>query len=294
MADKIELRKIREFGEIISDTFTFIRQNFKPLVKVFIYLCGFFVLAGMLAAIMQQIGLQKVVGGIDPNNPFSGGNFLNQIFTFNYFLVVIFSVANYAAINVAVLSYIALYVEKGKVAPSVEEVWAYFKYYFFRVLGSSVVVTLFMVICLVACIAPFIYVFPAMSLFFPIMILENANFEFSFNKGFKLLKNQWLATAGTLFVVWIITYACMSFVALPGVILTLMSTLVEHKTEISSGIIIFTTVLQYAAQIFMIVPFVAIALCYFNLVERKESTGLMDRLNQFGKQETDFKSQEEY
>ena len=42
MIQKVEFRKVRDFGEVISDTFLFMKQNFKPLFKAFFYLCGFF------------------------------------------------------------------------------------------------------------------------------------------------------------------------------------------------------------------------------------------------------------
>ena len=42
MPSKIELLKVRDFGEIITDSFGFVRQNFKQLVKCFFVFSGFF------------------------------------------------------------------------------------------------------------------------------------------------------------------------------------------------------------------------------------------------------------
>jgi len=282
MTEKVEFRKIRDFGEVITDTFLFMRQNLKPLLKTFVFLCGFFIVATMLSAIVQQIGMQKTMraGG------FTKGAFdftsLGQIFNLNYLILVIFMIANYTAIYVTVFSYIAIYVERGRIAPSVEEVWAYFKYYFFRLLGSSLVISVFMILCLVCCIIPFIYVFPAMSLFYPVMILENGGLSYSFGRSFKLLKTQWWITAGTIFILWLVTYACMSFASLPAIALTLFSTFTRGPLGTSNLVIIISTVIQHLCHIFMIIPVAGTAMIYYNLAERQENAGLLDKIDKFG------------
>lgn len=291
MSDKLEFRKLREFGEIINDMFQFIKQNFRPLMKTYIYLCGFFVLAGMLAAIMYQVGLQKIGFGNGGNQAVSNPlTRFSQIFTFNYFLVIIFSVLNYTAIVVSTLSFIALYVQKGNQAPSVEEVWAYFKYYFLRVFGSSIAISIFLIVCLLFCGLPFFYVFPAMSLFYSVMVLENGSFEYSFSRSFKLLKDQWWVTAGAILVIWIITYACMSMASMPAIILTMVSAFTKASGGLSTLIIVVSTVIQYVCQVFMVLPVIGVTLCYFNLAERLDNTGLLERINQLGKSETNLNS----
>jgi len=288
MSEKLEFRKLREFGEIINDMFQFLKQNFKPLMKTYIYLCGFFVLGGMIAAIMYQLGVQKVAFGYgNGQSTVYGIQKFYDLFTFNYFLVIILSMLNYTAITVSILCFIALYVQKGNQAPTVEEVWAYFKYYFLRVFASGFAVLIFLVICFLFCFIPFVYVFPAMSIFYSVMVLENGSFEYSFSRAFKLLKDQWWATAGAIFVIWIISYACMSIASMPAIILTLVSGFTKGSGGFSSLVIIVSTVIQYVCQVFMILPVIGVTLCYFNLVERMDNTGLMERINKLGKPEAD-------
>lgn len=279
MPGKIEFKKLREFGEIINDTFAFIRENFKPLIKVFFYLCGFFVLAGIIAAIMQQMTLQTA--DKSPDNPFAISN-PAEMFSWYYLLVIVVSVASYTAITVTTLSFIALYIHKGKVAPLPEEVWAYFRYYFFRVFFSSIFVFVFLVFAFLLCILPGIYVFPAMTLFFPVMVLENADFPYTFGRTFQLLKNQWWVSAATILTIYIIAYACMMFASVPGTILTLAGTFIPAVKEWSTAMIVIGAVLQHVSYVFMMIPLIGGAFCYFNLVEVQENTGLMERIQQFG------------
>lgn len=293
MLEKVEFKKLREFGEIVNDTFLFIKQNFKPLLKVFVYFCGFFLLAGMIASVIQQLGMKKVMFGSNPGNPFSSYKFA-ELFTFNYFLVILFSLASYAAITVSILSYIAAYMEKGKLAPTPEEVWLYFKYYFFRVFWSNFLVSFFLIFCFVLCLIPGVYVFPAMSLFSSIMVLENKNFSYSFNRSFKLLKDQWWVTAGAVLVIWVITYACMSLASLPAVALTMVGVFTQGSKGLTDTVIIIATVIQQLCYVFMIIPVVGCTFCYFNLTERQESAGLMDRINEMDQKKDDFNGIEEY
>jgi hypothetical protein len=296
MSSQLEFKKLREFGEIINDTFVFIRQNLKALLKTFIYFCGFFVVIAAIAAVLQQLGLRKVLTswetpGARPADFFNG---FGEMFNLNYLILVLFGVANYAAMNVAILSFVSLYVEKGNVTPTIEQVWSYFKYYFLRALGSSFCISIFLLFCFALCLLPGIYVFPAMSLFFPVMIFENGSLVYSFGRTFKLLKDQWWLTAATVLILFVITYACVSFVSMPVALITMVGTFTQGAKGLSDTMVIVSTVLQYLCQVFMIVPIVGLSLIYFNLAERRENSGLMSRIDQFGQSKNPFGTPEQY
>ncbi|MNL14102.1 hypothetical protein D3C87_1350320 [compost metagenome] len=294
MSEKLEFKKVREFGEIISDTIQFIRQNFKSLLKVYAYFCGFFIVAGAIAAVMYQIDSRDVIlGAYDKNNPLSAYGF-SKLLTLNYLLVFIFSLLMYTSINVSMLSFIALYIQKGNVAPSTEEVWSYFKYYFFRVLLSSILLSMLLVVGFVCCFIPGIYLFPALTLFYPIMVLENMGFTDSFSRSFRLIKDNWWATAGVVLIIYVITYAAMSLASMPAVIITMVGVFTQGAKGLSTTMLVISSVIQYLCYVFLIVPVIGCTLCYFNLAERQESAGLMDRINQLGEQRNDFTTPEEY
>jgi hypothetical protein len=289
MPENLEFKKLREFGEIINDMFLFIKQNFKALLKVFVYFSGIFLLGSIIAGIYQQIGMQRAL--VSGDNAFS---MLQQMFSVSYFLVLIFNLASYTAMNVSILSFIAVYIKKGNVAPSLEEVWAYFKFYFFRVLGSGILIGLFCMLCFLFFLIPGIYVMPAMMLFFPIMVYENASFGYSFERAFKLVKGHWWITFGTIVIIYFITLASQSMASLPALIFTFLSAFTEGAKGLSNTAIIISTTVQYICQVFMIIPLVGISICYFNLVERLDSTGLMDRIGQMGTSKEPFHTPEEY
>ncbi|WP_316826717.1 hypothetical protein [Pedobacter miscanthi] len=284
MIGKLEFRRKRDFGQVINDTFTFMRQNFKPLIKVYFTFCGLFVVASMLAMLLQQYKMVNMFNatGIE-GNPNKFG--LSSIYNLEYFLSILFSLASYASMSVAVLSYIAVYVKKGNEIPGTDEVWGYFKYYFFRVFGSSLLLILMLIISFFFCVVPFFWLFPYVAMMFPIMVIENGSLGYSFTRSFAVIKDNFWVTFGTIIVVWIIVYACMSMVVLPTTLFSMIGMFTHKTPHMSLTLTMITTVLQSICQVFTIIPIITITLAYFSLVEQKENPGLLERISNFGSTE---------
>ena len=294
MKEKVEFRKLREFGELIGDTFLFMKQNFVPLMKSFFALTGIFIVGGIISSMIAQL---QLVGIAEASGSAYDDSFRSIFYNigFNYFLVIIFMLLTYTSMYVSVLSFIALYIEKGNVAPTVNEVWGYSKYYYFRMMGSGILLSIFFVLCFVLCILPGIYVFPAITIFAPIMILENGSFSHSFDRSFKLLKDEWWITAAAILVIYIIFYAFGMMVQLPAIIIMMVSAFTHGERAITSSYAVVSSISQQMSYIFMIIPVICSSLIYFNLVERKENLGLLQRMDQMGQQpDQDFTANEEY
>jgi len=284
MVNQLEFKKRRDFGQVINDSFTFIRQNFKPLIKTYFTFCGLFVLASMATMLMQQYKTVNIINtGI--GNRYGKGLGIGSIYGIEYFLSLLFSMASYSSMTVAVLSYIALYVRKGNQPPTTDEVWGYFKYYFFRVFGSSILLILMLVVAFIFCLVPGFWLAPFVAMMFPIMVLENGSLGYSFSRSFKIIKDNFWVTFGTLLVVWIIVSACMSMIVLPTSLLNMVTMFSSKTPRMNLTLMMITTVLQSLCQVFTIIPVITIALVYFSLVEQKENTGLMERISNFGNNE---------
>lgn len=85
MNEKIQFRKLRDFGEIVSITFAFIRQNFSTLGLVMLYigvpLC---VLQGILSTLYQQ----SLLNAQSSNSVLEA---FSDVFNAYYFLNIFFS-----------------------------------------------------------------------------------------------------------------------------------------------------------------------------------------------------------
>lgn len=284
MINKIEFKKRRDFGQVINDTFTFMRQNFKPLIKTYFAFCGLFVLAGMLSMLIYQYKMVNIINTMGRGRSPRGFG-LGNVYNLEYFLSLLFSLASYASMTVAILSYIAIYVQKGNQTPTLDEVWGFFKYYFFRVFGSSILLIVMLVIGFILCLIPGFYLFPFVAMMFPIMVIENGSLGYAFGKSFKIIQNNFWVTFGTLIVVWIIVYACMSMVVLPTTLFNMIGMFTSKSPTMSIPLSLATTVLQSLCQVFTIIPIITISLSYFSLQEQKENTGLLERISNFGNTE---------
>ncbi|HEX3385587.1 MAG TPA: hypothetical protein VHS53_10385 [Mucilaginibacter sp.] len=289
MQTKIELAKPRDFGEIISDTFAFIRQNFKPLIKYFFIFCGIFLLAMAAINIMLQVRVFDVVTNANTGNFGATGPFDNLFSLLpEYLLLIVIIILLSTSITVTVLCFAALYKEKQNNVPTTEEMWGYIKYYFLRVLGASIVTGLLVGVGMVFCFIPGIYLYPIMALVPSIMVIENASFGYAFGQSFRLIRDNWWLTFGALIVVFLILYVANLVVAVPSTILGAGSVflhLFKGTSAVSVPIAIITTIIQSFAYIFQILMVVAANLCYFNLAETKEGTSLLGRIDQFGTQQ---------
>lgn len=282
MQPKIELAKTRDFGEIINDTFTFVSQNWKPLLKSYAIICGFFVVANLVVALLQQ---QKLIGAMQGLPVGRFGRF-SSLFGPAYFLSLLFGVLSLTAISLVPLCFMALYKEKGNIAPETEEVWGYFKHHFFRFLGSYIIVAICFLIGFVLCLVPGIYLLPILSLVLPIIVFENVGLGYAWSKSFQLIKENWWQTFGAIMVITIITYAAMSIFVIPVSLFT-VGTIFLSRTLPSSPAFILTTVISTLCYVFYMLPTITAALCYFSLNEQKEGTGLMNRINNFGSNDLD-------
>jgi hypothetical protein len=270
MQEKVELKKIRSFGEIIDDSILFFKQNWKPLLKSYFYICGFFLVASLLFAIFNQ---NNTMHRIQRGESFLSGT---------YFLSLLFDYVSFIITMLTVYSYISLYKEKGNEAPDVTEVWGFVKYYFFRVFGSYIVLTLCIVIGCVFCIVPGIYVGVVLSLVVPIIVIENSTLSYAFNRCFQLIKNNWWFTIGLTFVSALIIGAATMAVGIPIGIVVFAATFLT-KVRGLSVYSYATVVITHLLQFLYIYPYIVIAFAYFSFVEQKDEGTLLQRIMNLGK-----------
>ncbi|MFD0794555.1 hypothetical protein ACFQZX_13090 [Mucilaginibacter litoreus] len=290
MQPKVELAKSRDFGEIINDTFNFIKQNMKQLVKNQFIFCGLFFLAGSLLFVLQQYRAKNLItsmGEMGPQTYESINTF--RLLGVSYFIGIALVFIGGCISVITVLSYMAIYKQKGNIVPETSEVWGYIKYYFLRSLLVVFVVAILFGLGLVLCLIPGIYLFPIMGLICPVMIFENGSFEYSFSRAFQLIKDNWWVTAATVLVSWIIYYFMAMIVTIPISIVGIGSSLlspVKSFTVMPLWASVVSVFIQQITMLFSIIPVITIALCYFNLSESKEGTSLLDRINKLGNNNT--------
>lgn len=265
MKANIELNRSREFGDIISDTFAFAKQNFKPLLKSYFVIGGLLLITDII--ISAWVNTNRGDAGL---NTMAG---LGELF---------FDFINHVVLTLVTLSYLAVYRQKDNCPADIIEVWGYFKYYFFRVLFTQIVLLILAVIGFLFCFLPGVYLSVVFSLVTPIMVIENGSFRYSFDRAFKVIKENWWLTFGAILLIVMVTVMIMLIIMLPPMIIYGGTQwLTGEKLNTSAGVL--QSIMVNFSQLLWIVPVITITLVYFSLTEEKEGNSLIDRINSFGR-----------
>jgi hypothetical protein len=167
---KIQLRKIRDFGENFSDTFQFIRQEFKPLLVSFVLVAGVFMLVTAIFSGLYQKNafsfLDEVENGVLRNNTFS------STFTGLYFLSIGLMLVSITAMRTVIAVYMKHYDEHDE-SPTVQQVSTAFLKYFPKTFLYSIPTYLLIAVGLVFCILPGLYLIVVFAPFVFIIVSED-------------------------------------------------------------------------------------------------------------------------
>jgi len=280
MNQPIELRKSRDFGQVINDSFTFFKENFKPLITALFIITGLFLVAETIANVASSLSMIDMYSSNVDNSQLFESHSISYIVTtlVNALLLVLLQ----AFIHLTTLCYISVYLQKGNKQPTFAEVWGYFKYYFLRVVGSGFLLVLLTCIAFAACIIPGMYLTPIFYLIIPVIVIENASFKYAYSKSFRLIKENWWYVFGVIFIMGLIVGMAAGIVSLPVTIISAGSKFFSLKSFTVPVIIIFSA-LHSLVTLAYALPSIAICMCYFTLTEEKEGLGLLDRIEKLGK-----------
>lgn len=216
MKQPIELRRLRDFGQIINDSFTFLKENFKPLFRSLLIICGFFILISFISMVFAYLNVTNI---FTTNFNFDTKSYDSTYKPLSIFISAFISafivVFTQAFIILVTMCYISVYLQKGNTTPNLAETWGYFRYYFWRVLGSGILIFLLLMIGTMICLIPGIYMFPILYLIIPIIVIENCSFGYAFNKSFRLIKNNWWLVFGVIFIMLLIVGIAGFIVSIP-------------------------------------------------------------------------------
>jgi hypothetical protein len=276
MRQPIELRRVRDFGQVINDSFAFFKEHLKPLFASLLIICGFFIVLSCITNVSTHLKMSDMYSGKLENLQNGGISYVVSVLI-NLLVVII----EQSCIHLVTLCYISVYLQKGNVKPTFAEVWGYFKYYFFRVFWASIVVFFLSAIGFVFCIIPGIYLLPILSLVIPAIVIENASFSYAFNKSFRLIKENWWQVFGILFIMSLIVGVANSFAEYPITIIAMGERFLSLK-GFKIPLIIFFSIMRSILVLTYVLPGIAVAICYLNLTEQKEGVGLLSRIEKFG------------
>jgi hypothetical protein len=284
---KIEFRKIRDFGENLSDTFLFIKANIKSLLASLLTICAIIMLAqAIISGIYQSrfFGIfDQLRNGLtdDPYQKFT------DIFTIEYFLTILCAWLSHIAMQVTLASYLKVYVTKGNGTPRVEEVWNIFRRNFLKILLYSIPIFIMTAVGFIFCFAPGVFLAVVFVPFAMIVVIEDTNFGYAFRRCFDIVKDNFWISLAIYLVAVMVYYFCTLIVGVGvGLVVAVFSFLSTHSVGTTVGIL--SSVLNIFSEIFYIIFFVSAAFQYFSLIEKKDGTGILERIDQIGSSRADL------
>lgn len=289
--ESLNFKKERNLGDIVTDTFKFIRLEWKgfymtilkaiavPLV-VTVVLLSFYL--SSLSDVIFDFGNSESLGFSDLNGPFL------------LLLIVgllISSLIVYVLMHLSSLYYIKEYVDNKGVVNN-DAVMAQVKEKFWSFLGLSVLIFIVLTVSFLFCGLPILYTWPVMSLAPMIFVFGNRGTGDSFNYSFSFVSGKhWADSFGIMFVVALLVGVLGYVFSVPGMIYQIidMTTSLKDndptqvfaifKDPIYIGFMLFS----YIGRFFLYgVTIISNSLIYFDINEQKNASGTLEEIESLG------------
>jgi hypothetical protein len=290
---KIQLRRLRDFGENFNDTFLFLRQNLKPLLRSFFAISSIFMVCLAIFYGINQSRSFSMIGAIFKGNSRSSSNdSYANVLTIEYFMYLLFLMLTFVSMEVVLAAYIKYYVENDGRKPTIDDIWVIFRRYFFKVFGYGIIFTLVTIVGFVFCLAPGFYFWVVFAPFPLVIMLEEADFTETYERCLELVKENFWSSFAIYIVAYLIYSISHGIIDGVGSIILGLSAYFSTK-DVSTSLGIATSFLSIFSYCFYIVFFISVALNYFSLVEKRDGTGLLSRIQQIGSRKNNPNNSEE-
>lgn len=226
------------------------------------------------------------------SNPGQRANAI-PLFGERYFMVLLFTLLNISAMQTSIIAYMKVYSTKDEL-PVIEEVWAEFKKYYLQILFYSIPIYLLIIIGMIFCLAPGIYLGVVLMPFPIIIMVEDETLGGAFSRCFAIIKTNFWPSFGIYIIAYLIyAFSAMIISTVVGVVAGLLSYFTTQ--DISKTVGIVTSILSISSHLFYIIFFVSAVLNYFSLAEKHDGTGILQRLDKIGNSDNNFdNTQEQY
>ncbi|SEA05818.1 hypothetical protein [Bizionia paragorgiae] len=293
MKQYIEFKAQRDLGQIITDTFNFIRNEFKPFFGLILQVVLPYLLVMFAALAFYFYSVGSLTNLVDDNALFDGSttSILTMLATF--LILITTGIIAYVLAHSTALYYIKSYVENKGVV-NTEIVKTNVKNSFWKFVGLGVIVGLAVTFGFLLCVIPGIYVFVPLSISFSLMVFKDQSVSDAFSNSFNFIKNEWWMSFLTIFVVGIIVSVIGSIFSVPAMIYGIIKMGVFSGEVDPTGqaglfqdpVYIILNVLSYALKYFLnFISIIAVVFIYFNINEKKNFSGTFDRIDSLGKTE---------
>jgi len=269
---EILFRKKREFAEIISDSFEFLKQEIKPLSRlIIVYVLPFIILYAAGQIYMQRNVFSKIDLSDQEMLMNNIGPFYKNLFVFIFFGIFIQSL-----LIGTFYSYVETYIKKGKGNFNMSDISANLFNNSLLALGASFVYAIIVFFGMMMCFAPGIYFGNTFSLAIFILIYQKQGISHALARSWKLVNTQWWNTLALNLLGLIIVLGVNMLFSIPGLLMDVGSNLPANgqinTADYPQWYWILGGISAAVNTILIIIPVTFQAFHYFNLEEREAPT----------------------
>ncbi|HQV51280.1 MAG: hypothetical protein IPI00_15825 [Flavobacteriales bacterium] len=289
--EPVQLRQVRDLGQIVTSTFQFLKQNWKPLFRAIgtivipiALIAGFFM--GKTVGDLQGMIFSGSLSG-EPSAMLGAlaGNMLPMI---GGYILVFAAVMLLIAI---VHEYIRLYDMGQHHGVTTAQLWSLSTGQLGSYIGMSILSGLLVMLGALLCIFPLFYPLTVLSLILIVHAIERKGATGSMSRSNELVQGRFWDTLGLVIVIGlvnaVVSYAIMLPITIVGAVLGFngIMAMAEGEPGAMDGYGMFMSI-QMAIQMAVTVltypiVYVGLSLKYFSLVEEKEGSGLRQKVEGF-------------
>lgn len=315
---KIELRKVRDFGALFNDGLAFLKANFKSFFGAILYLAGpFIIITAILSGYMQSLQIKLMTGSLFKAMSFgSGAGLLSANFLGTLGIFVLIAILTTLVTTACVCLFFKEYdkvpgddlpIQRSLISPNLASAaWRLFYNALLLGLIMSVVFLLVAGVCALLFMVPVLNVLLGIALVIGMIIILPVFAYVIYIANFIVIRDEILITQaigkairylkGNFWWTWLLVVAVsiaagtlVSIFTIPLSIINVTTTFTRaydgSGSDHSIMIIIFGA-LSMVAQLMFVTPilYTFCILNFYNHEERHEGSGLMDRINQMDAQ----------
>jgi len=292
----VEIRKSRDFGEIISATFEFLRFHFKSISLSLLFYAGPFSFVG-------GVGYGMLNGKLFDFEMLTNGSisaFLNlAIFGSIFYVFLLLATIMSILIVNTYIDLIERSESKAPIAPNV--VWEAAKERIGVTISTSIVTFFLVAIGMLFCIIPGLWMLMPLSMIFILRYQEpNLGLVDAIKKSFVIIKDNWWATFGIYFVMAMIVGVISQIFSVPTLIMTIITGMTMYSDPSSASNIFFTVLNIFFGILYTVgtlllssITYVSMGFQYFSLVEKSDPTSLLKKIDEIGTKKSQYEDNDE-
>lgn len=278
MAKTFEIKKVQDFGDLVSAPFYYIRRHFKSLGKSILY----FVVPLIAVAGIAVSQLATTPFNMDPESIESGA-YITEVIA-SSLSGSIFGVLAMTALAAVVYHHVKLVADESIDNNTIEpqDIWPGVKSDFLMLLVIYIGISLATVVGFIFFILPGIFISVKLVLTTAVYVIEDVDFGDAFSRSWHLVTNYWWYTFGLVIIMYIFASLMTNAITFPFLIISIFSGFsgLENPEALGPIMSTFYGLTTSISYVFYTIVYICLGMHYYNLVERKEGKELTERIEQ--------------